>query len=401
MPKSVLLAFSGGLDTSYCVKYLQLAGYTVHCALVQTGGLSEAELAEAQQRAEMLGAATYKVLDRTEAFWQRCVKYLLFGNVLRGQTYPLSVSAERAFQAQALAEYARNLGVDALAHGATGAGNDQIRFDAIFGIYCPGLEILTPIRDQKLSRETEIAFLAAHGLQLDAAKAAYSINRGLWGTSVGGRETLTSDQPLPEDAWPDAVTATQSQTVTLGFGQGEPVSFNGQPLSPVALIRQLEQLAAPYGIGRDVHVGDTIVGLKGRVGFQAAAALILIKAHQLLEKHTLSAAQQRWKGLLADEYGRLIHEGQPLEPALRDIEALLASSQRYVTGTVSVRLLPYRFEALGVESTHDLMRPEFGAYGEANPHWSGADARGFAKVLANAPRMFYQVHPEALPTDAY
>lgn len=384
----VLLAFSGGLDTTYCAIYLrEELGLEVHCALVDTGGFSESETQKVAAKAKALGVASYKTLHETEAYYNDMLRFLLFGNVLKNDTYPLSVSAERVHQATAIAKYANELGVDFIAHGSTGAGNDQVRFDLAFQLLAPNTKILTPIRDQQLSRQAEIDYLAKHGFALEWAKAKYSINQGLWGTSVGGEETLSSDGVLPESAWPTPVTATEPQHLTLHFKNGECVGLAGKDLSPVAAIKELQQLAAPYGIGRDVHVGDTIIGTKGRVGFEAAAPLILIKAHQLLEKHTLSKWQLHWKKQLSDWYGMFVHESQFLDPVMRDIEAFLLNTQQTVTGEVDIQLHPKRFEVTGIRSPYDLMNKKFGAYGETTGGWSGEDVKGFTKILANPIRI--------------
>ncbi|WP_027000202.1 argininosuccinate synthase [Eisenibacter elegans] len=387
---TVVLAFSGGLDTSYCVKYLAIErGLTVHTAIVNTGGFSVEELARIEQKAYALGVASHTTLDKTEAFYQQCVKYLLFGNILRNQTYPLSVSAERMFQALAIAEYAKQLGAAYIAHGSTGAGNDQVRFDLAFQVLVPEVQILTPIREQRLSREAEIAYLQAHGVHDNWEKAAYSINQGLWGTSVGGRETLTSRQVLPDAAYPTPLTQTEPRTVALHWQQGELVGLDEQRFdSPVEAIQALQALAQPYGIGRDIHVGDTIIGIKGRVGFEAAAPLILIKAHHLLEKHTLTKWQQHWKEQLANWYGMMLHEALFLDPVMRNIESFLTDTQTRVSGTVWVQLHPHRFVLEGIESPYDLMQSSFGQYGEMNSAWSGEDVKGFTKILANQLKIY-------------
>lgn len=383
--KKVVLAFSGGLDTTYCALYLSKElNYEVISAAVNTGGFNASEREELARKAEDLGISDHVCLDVEQEFYEKGIRYLLFGNVLKNQTYPLSVSAERVFQAMAIAEYAREVGADAIAHGSTGAGNDQVRFDLVFSLMAPEMEIITPVRDQKLSREEEVAFLKKYGIHKSWEKARYSVNQGLWGTSVGGAETLTSRKPLPEEAWPTQCTRTGSEEVEIGFKKGEPVSINGEMLSPVAAIKKLQAIAAPYGVGRDVHVGDTIIGIKGRVGFEAAAPLILIKAHQLLEKHVLGKWQQHWKQQLGDWYGMLMHEGQFLDPVMRDIEAFLDSTQAKVTGSVFVKLEPKRFELQGIESDYDLMQRTGSQYGEMNDEWTGEDVKGFTKILSNA-----------------
>lgn len=386
MTKKIVLAYSGGLDTSYCIKYLTKEhGYEVHALTVDTGGFSPNELEEMEARAFQLGAASYKAIDVTRAFYDECLRYLVYGNVLRYQTYPLSVSAERMFQALEVVKYANALGADGIAHGSTGAGNDQVRFDLVFQILGNNLEIITPIRDQQLSRAQEVAYLAEHGLEWPEKKGTYSINQGLWGTSVGGAETLTSNQNLPEEAWPVAVTATQAQQIRLHFEQGQLVGFDGQKGDdPVATIRALEAIAASFGIGRDIHVGDTIIGIKGRVGFAAAAPIIILKSHHLLEKHTLSKWQMYWKDQLANWYGMLVHEGQFLEPVMRNIEAFLENTQDRVTGDVLVTLHPHRLVLDGIESPYDLLGAGFGQYGEMNDGWSGDDVKGFTRIMALA-----------------
>ena len=380
----VLLAFSGGLDTSFCVKYLMDdRGFEVHSAIVDTGGFTETELKDIEKKAYELGVTSHVVLDVLEKYYTDCIRYMVYGNVLKNNTYPLSVSAERVFQATAVAEYANKIGAKAIAHGSTGAGNDQVRFDVVFRILCPEVEVITPIRDLKLSREAEIDYLKAKGVVRDWAKAAYSINKGLWGTSVGGKETLTSNGYLPESAWPTQLTKTEKETVKLHFVKGELVGINDEILSPVAAIRKLAEIASPFGIGRDIHVGDTIIGIKGRVGFEAAAPLIIIKAHHLLEKHTLTKQQLYFKQLLADNYGTMLHEGQFLEPAMRNIEVFLEDTQTNVEGTVEVQLAPYQYYMIGIESKYDLMSSVFGSYGEMNNAWSGDDVRGFSKIVSN------------------
>lgn len=383
--KKVLLAFSGGLDTSYCAIHLaKNKGYQVYTAAINTGGFNEKEQIELEKKAASLGIKNHVCINVEEEFYQKGIKYLLFGNVLKNHTYPLSVSAERVFQAVALAEYAKEIGADAIAHGSTGAGNDQVRFDLVFNVLVPEMEIITPIRDMKLSREEEVEFLKSHGIDKEWTKAKYSINQGLWGTSVGGAETLTSHQTLPEDAWPIQITETNESVVELGFEQGELNAINGITYTNVDAIKKLSEMAAPYGVGRDVHVGDTIIGIKGRVGFEAAAPLIMIKAHQLLEKHVLGKWQLYWKDQLGEWYGMLMHEGQFLDPVMRDIEAFLENTQKKVTGKVFVKLEPKKFDLIGIESKYDLMQSKHGQYGEMNQGWSGDDVKGFTKILANA-----------------
>lgn len=393
--KKLVLAFSGGLDTSFCVKYLIEQGWEVHTALVNTGGFSAQELEETHQRAIALGSSSHKNLDITETYYQQMVKFLIFGNVLRNQTYPLSVSAERMFQAIATAEYAVEIGAQAVAHGSTGAGNDQVRFDLAFQILAPGLEIITPIRDLKLSRKEEIDYLHAKGVEWSWEKAKYSINKGLWGTSVGGAETLTSHGTLPEEAWPTQISKTKPELLEITFHKGEITHVNGEKLDPVKAIQTIEEIAGPFGIGRDIHVGDTIIGIKGRVGFEAAAALITIKAHHALEKHTMSKWQQHWKEQLGAWYGMMLHEGQYLDPVMRDIESFLTNSQKRVSGKVFIDLIPHHFHIRGVQSPYDLMASDFGAYGEMNNGWTADDAKGFIKLTANAMKIFHGYKDEA------
>lgn len=394
--KQVVLAFSGGLDTSFCAVWLRKQGYTVHAVTINTGGFSEDELDAIGVRADELGVASWQVIDGVKHYYEKCIRFLVFGNVLKNDTYPLSVSAERITQAMLIAEHAKTTGADAIAHGSTGAGNDQVRFDMIFDILLPGVEIITPIRDLQLSREAEIELLRAEGIEVNAAKAAYSINKGIWGTSVGGRETLTSAQPLPETAYPTAMEKTGSEKVMLHFEHGELVAVNGQVFThPTEAIAALQAIAAPYGIGRDIHTGDTIIGIKGRVGFEAAAPLLVIKAHHALEKHTLTKWQLWWKEQLASWYGNWLHEGQYLDPVMRDIETFLESTQQLVSGDVFLTLHPYRFTVDGIASAHDLMQSRFGSYGEMNRAWTGEDVKGFSKIFANPVKIWHQVNAVA------
>lgn len=391
--KKVVLAFSGGLDTSYCAVYLSRdLGYEVHTLTVNTGGFSAEEVKDIEARALRLGVASHQTVDETRNYYDQVIRFLIFGNVLKNSTYPLSVSAERMSQALAAARYAREIQATAVAHGSTGAGNDQVRFDMTFQILAPGLEIITPIRDKRLSREAEIEYLKSKGIEFNAAKAAYSINKGLWGTSVGGRETLNSMGMLPESAWPTPVSKSAPEEVKLGFEKGELRSVDGKTFAhPVEAINYLQAKAGPFGIGRDIHVGDTIIGIKGRVGFEAAAPVIIIKAHHALEKHVLTKWQLSWKDQLAQFYGNWLHEGQYLDPVMRDLEAFLTSSQQRVTGTVSVTLMPYRFQINGIESPFDLMSAKFGKYGEMNLGWTGEDVKGFTKIFGNQVAIYHQV----------
>ncbi len=394
MSKKVVLAFSGGLDTSYCAKYLSATlGCEVHAVTINTGGFDKEDEVSLKEKAVKLGVASYRFVDASEKYYNDCVKYLIFGNVLKNNTYPLSVSAERTIQAQTIAEVALEIGADAIAHGSTGAGNDQVRFDLIFQVMCPKIEIITPIRDLSLSREDEIQFLKNHNYEMDFDKAKYSINKGLWGTSVGGKETLTSQNYLPEEAFPSQIEKTEPSQLEIEFKNGELFSVNGETFShPVLAIQKIEELASPYGIGRDIHVGDTIVGIKGRVGFEAAAASIIIKAHHLLEKHTLSKYQQTIKSQLSDWYGNWLHEALFLDPVMRNIESFLQDSQKTVNGKVFITLHPYRFILNGIESDNDLMSSKFGSYGEENLAWSGEDVKGFTKILSNSLNIYHQVN---------
>lgn len=397
MSKKVVLGFSGGLDTTYCVKYLtEEKGFEVHSVIVNTGGFTEEELIKVEAHAYKLGVKSHTTVNATKSYYDKIIKYLVFGNVLKNNTYPLSVSAERLSQAVFIAEHVQHLNADIVAHGSTGAGNDQVRFDMIFNIMIPGVEICTPIRDLKLSREDEIAYLKSKGVEMNFEKSMYSINKGLWGTSVGGKETLYSKGMLPEDAWPTQVTATESKSVELEFVKGELVGIDGNKFShPSEAIQYLQSVAGPYGIGRDIHVGDTIIGIKGRVGFEAAAPMVILKAHHALEKHVLTKWQLNWKDQLALFYGNWLHEGQILDPVMRDIEAFFECSQENVTGKVFVELMPYRFQITGIESAFDLMSSKFGKYGEMNTGWTGEDVRGFSKIFGNQTMIYNAVKQTA------
>ena len=390
--KKLVLAYSGGLDTSYCLRSLSQKDFDVHAVSVNTGGFSLEEVKEMKAKALALGASHYENIDALDSYYLRIVQFLLYGNILRNGTYPLSVSAERIVQGLDIIAYAQKIGADAIAHGSTGAGNDQVRFDMIFQILAPNIEIITPIRDQQLSRQEEIDYLKKEGFEMSWEKAKYSINQGLWGTSVGGAETLTSHQNLPEEAYPSPLVRNDSLKIEITFERGQAVALDGKEDSPVAVIQQLQGLAAPFAIGRDVHVGDTIVGIKGRVGFEAAAPIILIKAHQLLEKHTLSKWQLFQKEQLGQFYGMQLHEGHYLDPVMRDIEAFLLSSQQTVSGRVALQLHPYRFELEGIRSDNDLMQAKFGKYGEMNTAWNAEEAKGFIKVLATASKVYHSVN---------
>lgn len=391
--KKVVLAYSGGLDTTFCALHLSKdLGHEIHAVLVNTGGFSAKELQDIEERAHALGVASFRILDVVQDYYQSVIRYLVYGNVLKNDTYPLSVSAERIVQAKSIAEYAKSIGAQAVAHGSTGAGNDQVRFDMIFQILAPEVEIITPIRDLKLSRQAEIDYLKKHGVSMNFEKAAYSVNKGIWGTSVGGKETLTSSDYLPESAWPTPVTEHEPKEVKLTFVQGQIKGIDGVSYSSsVDAILKLQSLAAPFGIGRDIHVGDTIIGIKGRVGFEAAAPVILIKAHQLLEKHTLTKWQAYWKKQVAEFYGNHLHEGHFLDPVMRNFESFLESTQEQVSGEVRVLLQPYRFTLLGITSDHDLMSAKFGSYGEMNKGYTGEDVKGFTRILGNQTAIFHKV----------
>lgn len=393
MKEKVLLAFSGGLDTSFCAMYLaKEKGYEVHTAVANTGGFSEEELKVIEDKAYRLGAKTHKTLDVTKEYYEKSIKYMVFGNVLRNGTYPISVSSERIFQALAIINYAKEINADYVAHGSTGAGNDQVRFDLTFDVLAPNIKILTPTRDMVLTREYEINYLKEHGFVADFTKMEYSINKGLWGTSIGGKETLKSEQTLPDDAYPSQVVKTEEETVIISFEQGEITAVNGEKDdNKINLINKLEDIANKFGIGRDMHIGDTIIGIKGRVGFEAAAPLLIINAHKMLEKHTLTKWQQYWKDQLGNWYGMFLHEAQYLEPVMRDIEQFLQSSQQNVTGTVIVKLRPLSYTLVGVDSPFDLMKTDFGEYGEVNRAWSADDVKGFTKILGNQMKIYYNV----------
>ncbi len=394
----VVLAISGGLDTSYCAKYLsETKGMEVHSVFVHTGGHSAEELQQIKQKALHLGVSTHKTVDARKTFYDDGIRYLIFGNVLRNNCYPLSVSAERVFQAIAVVEHAKSVGAKALAHGSTGAGNDQVRFDLVFQVLAPEMQIITPIRDQQLSREEEVEFMAKHGYKIDKKQMLYSVNQGLWGTSVGGKETLTSHLGLPEDAWPNPLQKHSEQNVDLVFEQGEIIGIDDIKFDhPIEAIEHLQQLAQAFAIGRDIHVGDTIIGIKGRVGFEAAAPLLIIKAHHVLEKHTLSKWQMQWKDQWSQNYGALLHEGQYLEPAMRDLEAFLKSSQKRVTGTVSVLLKPYCFDVTGVQSPFDLLQATGGNYGEVTGNWTANDVKGFTKIMAQPLSLYHSLQHTVL-----
>ncbi|MDO6800882.1 argininosuccinate synthase [Wenyingzhuangia sp. 1_MG-2023] len=393
----VVLAYSGGLDTSYCVKYLiNELKLEVHSVLVNTGGFTKEELAVVEKKAYEMGVTSHENKDILEKYYDKAIKYMVYGNVLKNNTYPLSVSAERVFQSIEVVKYAKSIGAKYIAHGSTGAGNDQVRFDMIFQTIAPEIEIITPIRDLKLSRQTEIDYLKSHGVDMNWEKSKYSVNKGIWGTSVGGVETLKSQKALPSEAYPSQLKREDEEEVTLTFEKGQLVAFNGVKDTPVNNILKLEEIASAFAIGRDIHVGDTIVGIKGRVGFEAAAATVIIKAHHLLEKHTLSKAQQITKEGLATTYGTFFHDGQYLEPLMRNIEKFLEDSQSTVSGDVYVTLRPYHFITTGIDSKYDLMASGFADYGEENNAWSSQDAKGFIKIYGMQNKIFYHVNKDLL-----
>ncbi|GBU08368.1 argininosuccinate synthetase [Bacteroidales bacterium] len=393
MKKKVVLAFSGGLDTSFCAMYLsQDKGYEVYTAVANTGGFDAAELQKIEERAYKLGATKHVAIDVTQEYYEKSIKYMVYGNVLRNGTYPISVSSERIFQAIAIINYAKEVGADYVAHGSTGAGNDQVRFDLTFEVLAPEIQIITPTRDMILTREYEINYLKENGYVADFTKMEYSINKGLWGTSIGGKETLQSDKTLPEEAYPSQLTARGEETLTLGFEKGEIATVNGQQYDcKVGAIQKIEEICSAYAIGRDMHIGDTIIGIKGRVGFEAAGPLVIIAAHKMLEKHTLSKWQQYWKEQLGTWYGMFLHEAQYLEPVMRDIEAFLENSQDNVSGDVIINLRPYSYTLVGVNSSFDLMKADFGEYGEVNKAWSADDAKGFTKIYGVPTKIFHHI----------
>ena len=390
--KTIVLAYSGGLDTSYCLKKLSTEGFSVHALLINTGGFSKSDLNKIEKQAKKLGASRFISIDAKEEFYNKIIKFLIFGNVLKNNSYPLSVSSERIIQAIEIMNYSKKHNINNIAHGSTGAGNDQVRFDSIFQTLNPNIKIITPIRDNNISRKKEISYLKSVGINLTWNKSRYSINKGIWGTTIGGDETLTSNKPLPDKAFTKKLLEKRNKLIDLKFFKGELIGINNKVSNPIELINYLEQISSKYAIGRDIHVGDTVIGIKGRVGFEAAAAKIIIKSHELLEKHTMSKWQIFQKESISKLYGMLIHEGQYFDPVIKDIESYFEKSQRYVTGNVFVELSPYNFRLNGIKSDHDLMNHNLGVYGEENTNWSSDDIKGFIKISSNSSKIFKQIN---------
>ena len=390
--KTIILAYSGGLDTSYCLKKLSSEGFSVHALLINTGGFSKSDLNKIEKQAKKLGASRFISIDAKEEFYKKIIKFLIFGNVLKNNSYPLSVSSERIIQAIEIMNYSKKHNINNIAHGSTGAGNDQVRFDSIFQTLNPNIKIITPIRDNNISRKKEISYLKSVGINLTWNKSRYSINKGIWGTTIGGDETLTSNKPLPDKAFTKKLLEKRNKLIDLKFFKGELIGINNKVSNPIELINYLEQISSKYAIGRDIHVGDTVIGIKGRVGFEAAAAKIIIKSHELLEKHTMSKWQIFQKESISKLYGMLIHEGQYFDPVIKDIESYFEKSQRYVTGNVFVELSPYNFRLNGIKSDHDLMNHNLGIYGEENTNWSSDDIKGFIKISSNSSKIFKQIN---------
>jgi len=390
-----LVAYSGGLDTTWVTTLLSSKGEDVTALMINSGAFSDEEIASAKDRAFQGGAKKFECIDVSKEYYDKTVKYMIFGNMLKNNTYPMSVSSERIIQAITVANYAKTNGYDKIAHGCTGAGNDQVRFEMVFDILCPEIKVQALVRETNIQRVDEIAFLKEKGIKMNFDKAKYSINKGLWGTSIGGRETLNSAQPLPEEAYPTHCTKEEESVITLEFEKGELASVNGKKFdNKVDAIREVEKLAGAYAIGRDMHIGDTIIGIKGRVGFEAAAPMVIIKAHHALEKHTLTKWQIYWKDNISQWYGNRLHEGMLLEPEMRDMEKFLESTQQKVSGKVYVALRPYTFFINGIESEHDLMTSKFGVYGEDNKAFTADDIAGFTKVAGVQSKIWYAVNNE-------
>lgn len=388
----VVLAYSGGLDTSFCLKKLIDEGFDVHPILINTGGFTKSDLKLIKYNSKVIGSNNFQCIDAEKDFYQKIIRFLVYGNILKNSTYPLSVSSERIIQAIEIIKYAKKIKASSIAHGSTGAGNDQVRFDLIFQILSSDIKIITPIRDNKISREEEISFLKKNGIELNWDEKTYSINKGLWGTSIGGKETLGSRHNIPENAYPSKVDKKKEENISLTFKKGEIVAVNNIKASPIENIKKIEKIASKFGVGRDTHVGDTIIGIKGRVGFEAAAPILIIKAHHLLEKHTLTKWQLIYKEQLCINYGLLLHEGQYLDPVMRDIEKFLISSQKNVSGDVFIKLNPYRYELIGIQSKFDLMDSKFGNYGEMNKKWSADEVKGFIKILSNQNKIYQKIN---------